>query len=218
MNSVILPNAYLPPVYWWVFAMHYKKIFLENHETYPKQTYRNRCQIYCANGLLQLNIPVKKVNGNHTLVSTVEIDNSKNWQQVHWRSIESSYNKSPYFLYYKDFLKPYYESDYTLLADFNYRIIMTCIQLLRTDEIQLALTTDYMLARQFPEFRDFLHPKILAQQLGITSFPRYIQAFEPRHGFLENLSIIDLLFNLGPGSYQYLQNIYDINFNVQGAI
>ena len=197
--------------------MHYKKILIENNETYPKQTYRNRCNIYSTNGLLPLIIPVKKVSGNHTRISAIEIDYGQNWQQVHWRSIESAYNKSPYFLYYKDLFKPYYESEITFLPDLNYRIIKTCIQLLKADEIQMEYTSGYFQARQSPEFRDLLHPKISCEQLGLTLFPRYIQAFEPRHGFLKNLSIIDLLFNLGPDTYRYLKNVYAINFNVNNA-
>jgi hypothetical protein len=216
MLDVIFPNAYLPPVHWWVLALHYERILLENNETYPKQTYRNRCNIYSANGLMQLNIPVRKVNGNHTCISEIQIDNSRNWQQVHWRSIESAYNKTPYFLYYKDHLKPYFESEYTSLSEFNYSLIKTCIQLLKAIEIHPEYTNHFSQPGQFADFRQLLHPKIPVEQLGFTLFPRYIQAFETRHGFMENLSIIDLLFNLGPESYRYLQKVYSLNFNVPG--
>jgi hypothetical protein len=217
MRPVILPGAYLPPVSWWAFALHYKNILIENKETFPKQTYRNRCRIYSANGILQLSIPVKKVNGNHTTFSDIEIDYGKNWQSIHWRSIESAYNKTPYFLFYKDSFKQYYETEYRLLAEYNLAMIRTCNQLLKASEIQVEFTTDYLQERQLPEFRDLLHPKIDPEKLGITRFPRYIQAFEPKHGFLSNLSIIDLLFNLGPESYQYLKDLYEVNFSVQGG-
>lgn len=215
MLPIILPNAYLPPVYWWVFAIHHKSVLLENQETYPKQTYRNRCYIYSANGILQLNIPVKKVNGNHTCIAAIEIDNTKNWRSTHWRSIESAYNKSPYFLYYKDYIRPFFETDYKFLSNFNYELICKILSILKLNIVEIALTKDYMQETQSPEFRTFLQPKVPAKLLGISTFPRYLQAFEPRHGFLENLSIIDLIFNLGPDSIQYIKDVYTINFNEQ---
>jgi hypothetical protein len=215
MSKIILPNAYLPPVYWWVFALHHKSVLLENQETYPKQTYRNRCYIYSANGILQLNIPVKKVYGNHTRMADIEIDNTKNWRSTHWRSIESAYNKTPYFLYYKDNIRPFFETEYKLLSSFNYELIHTILSIFKASKVEISLTQDYMQEPQSPEFRTLLQPKVPANILGISTFPRYIQAFEPRNGFLENLSIIDLIFNLGPDSIQYINKVYTINFNEQ---
>jgi len=158
---------------------------------------------------------VKRVNGNHTSIQAVEIDNTQNWRTVHWRSIESSYNNTPYFLFYKDFFKPYYESEYTFLTDINFGLINTVIKILKTSGIDPGKTTTYIQDKQSPEFRNLLHPKIPAQELGISTFPRYIQAFETRYGFLENLSIVDLIFNLGPDSLNYLKEVYTINFNEQ---
>jgi hypothetical protein len=213
MSNVILPTAYFPPISWWVIALNNTTILIEDHETYPKQTYRNRCTIYSANGLMQLNIPVKKVNGNHTGISEIEIDNSRNWKKIHWRTLESAYSKTPYFLYYRDIVEDCYEKDFILLKDFNLQTIKACIQLLKARDIGIEMTRAYTHGKQMPEYRELIHPKVHYSHLGIKNFPRYMQAFETRHGFIENLSITDLLFNLGPDSLEYLRSISALNFS-----
>ena len=217
MASIIFPTAYLPPISWWVHALHFQEIQIEVHETFPKQTYRNRCLIFSSAGLLPLSIPVKKVFGTHTPTSEIRIDNSRNWQLVHWRSIESCYNKTPYFLYYKDIFSPYYHSAFDRLVDFNSLLLKVCFDLLKIDTVKVSETTDYVRRRQYPEFRELIHPKLLAKETGIIGFPRYFQAFEPMHGFKENLSIIDLLFNVGPETAAYLREVRLRNFNEQNA-
>ncbi len=206
MTQVILPTAYLPPVSWWAVAVKSGDILLEYNETYPKQTYRNRCHIYGANGLLSLSIPVIKVNGNHTLTSEIRIDNSKNWQLVHWRSIESAYNNTPYFLFYKDILEPIFYKKYNSLVEFNIDILLIIARIINRKDIRFNVTSKYEPLIQ-PDFRFLIHPKKPPASFGLVNFPRYIQAFEPMYGFLPDLSIIDLLFNEGAGSAEYLRNL-----------
>ncbi|NVO19344.1 MAG: WbqC family protein [Bacteroidetes bacterium] len=210
-DPVIFPNAYFPPIYWWSLALHHKNFLIENRETYPKQTYRNRCYIYSANGPMQLNIPVRKTMGNHTPISEIEIDHTKNWKLVHWRSIESSYSKTPYFLFYKDIFSRYFDYDHQFLHEYTFSIIQTCIVALKAKSIEPSFTTEYI--KDPNDLREMLNPKIAPRQLGFRTFPRYIQPFEERHGFIENLSILDLLFNLGPDAQNYLEMLYKVNFN-----
>lgn len=89
-------------------AFHASNIIIEKHETYPKQTFRNRCHIATSAGMQAITVPVKRINGNHTKTGDILIDNSKNWQIQHWRSIETAYNKSPYFLFHRDWIEPLY--------------------------------------------------------------------------------------------------------------
>ena len=207
MSKVVLPLAYLPPISWWALAVKYRTVSLEYHETYPRQTYRNRCHIYGANGLLPLVIPVIRVNGNHTKTSEIRIDNSRNWQTVHWRSIEAAYGKSPYFLYYRDFFEPLFLKEHELLSDFNLALIRLVYRLLKLDGITFSYTERFEKEAGIPDFRELIHPKKPTIASGLFSHQRYMQAFEDRHGFLPDLSILDLLFNEGPAASAYLRNV-----------
>ena len=102
MSETILSTAYLPPIEYFAMILQSGAWKIENHEHYIKQSYRNRCNIITANGLLNLSIPVNKTDGNHTFIHDIRISYLSNWQSNHWRAIESAYNKSPFFLYYRD--------------------------------------------------------------------------------------------------------------------
>lgn len=215
-TAIILPTAYLPPVSWWVIAVYYENIQLENHETYPKQTYRNRCHIFSANGRQALSIPVTKPDGNHTLTSGIRIDYSKSWQMNHWRSIEAAYARTPYFIYYRDFLYPYYTSKFENLVDFNHQLINQLMSIMKL-KITTAFTNDYVFQDPSTDYRELVHPKKDISETGFIAYPRYMQAFEPKHGFIPNLSIIDLIFHEGPASSAYLRNIATRSFNEQSG-
>ncbi|MBK7173109.1 MAG: WbqC family protein [Bacteroidales bacterium] len=213
MPTIILPTAYLPPISWWALLYHEKEIHLELQETYPKQTYRNRCHIYSASGLLPLSIPVIRTHGNHTLVAEIGIDNKKNWQQIHWRSIESAYSRTPYFLYYKDYFSRLFHQHFDNLADFNLQLIQLCIKLLKLEGINIIPTLDFTMPERDTDYRLSIHPKKAPDKCGIHQYPRYIQAFEPKFGFIPNLSIIDLLFHLGPDAKGYLSKMIQLNLS-----
>jgi hypothetical protein len=206
MKPVLLSIAYLPPVSWMAVALQSGKITLEVHETYPKQTFRNRCNIATASGVLSLTIPVNRINGNHTKTFDIHIDNSKNWQLLHWRSIITAYNKSPYFLYYRDLLEPIFSRKYDLLVDFNKELLGCIINALKIKTIEVFYTTDYEMNPAFLDLRNSFHPKYPLRDITCL-LPRYMQAFEEFHGYLPDLSIIDLLFNLGPDALPYLASI-----------
>lgn len=207
MSLPVLPTAYFPPISWWATAISLKEFSIENHETYTKQTFRNRCCIYTGNGKSSLIIPVHKVQGNHTPVSEIRIDYSKNWNTVHWRSIESAYNKTPYFIYYKDELRKLYEERTELLSNFNIGLIQLCQKLLKLQELNFTITESYQHLPANQDLRLVLNNLEKWEDSVQFRFPRYMQAFEERFGFIPDLSILDLLFNEGPQASELLRRV-----------
>jgi len=206
MKPVLLSIAYLPPVSWMAVALQYGRIDLEVHETYPKQTFRNRCNIATASGILSLTVPVTRINGNHTKTCDIHIDNSKNWQLLHWRSIITAYNKTPYFLYYRDLIEPLFFRKHKLLVDFNKELLNCVLSAMKINTIELIPTTEYNIKPDSIDLRNSFHPKYPLRDIS-CQLPRYMQAFEEIHGYLPDLSIIDILFNLGPDTLPYLQSV-----------
>jgi hypothetical protein len=207
MKPLLLPTAYLPPVSWMAVALKYQEVSIELHETYPKQTFRNRCNIATANGILNLSIPVIKVNGNHTPTCAILIDNSKNWQQLHWRSIITAYNKSPYFLYYRDVIETLYRKKHENLVTLNQEFLITLLATLNIRTFKIHNTEDYIFEPEGINLRNSFSPKQQPYQNITKALPRYMQVFEEIHGFIPDLSVIDLLFNLGPDASTYLSNV-----------
>jgi len=199
-----MSTAYLPPIEYFYFLNKSDAVNIEQFETYKKQTYRNRCRIYTEKGDTQLSIPVIKTFGNHTKVKDIQIFRDENWQKSHWKAITSAYQASPYFLYYMDDLSLIYQKKYKFLLDFNndlLKIIFNNIGI----SIPLSLTNDFIKPLGEPnDFRYLISPK--EDQL-IEQYPSYMQVFDDRHGFIPNLSIIDLLFNLGPETRTYLNGL-----------
>lgn len=203
-SQIILSTAYFPPIAYFAYLLKAKDIAIEIHETYPKQTFRNRCQIYESNGKLDLSLPVNKVNGNHTKTNEVLISDQSNWGINHWRAIESSYNSSAFFLYYQDDLKPLFHSKSLKLIDHNKLILNTLLGILEINAFPKE-TSEYR--KNYEDAEDLrlaLNPKKPIEELN---FPDYFQVFNERHGFIQNLSILDLIFNEGPASKQYLEEI-----------
>jgi hypothetical protein len=208
-SKAILPLAYLPPIEYFLWYCIVDSAIIDIYEHYIKQTYRNRCCIYGANGKLSLTVPVIKSTGNHTLMKDVLICYRQPWQQIHWRAISSAYSSSPYFLFYKDDLMLFYETPYTYLIDFNLKLLDTFLGWLGI-AIHHTLTDQYKAnLESYVDLRLLLNPK------RKTTFnnPPYIQVFGDRFGFIPNLSIIDLLFNLGPDAGQYLH--IQMNNNIE---
>lgn len=207
MKPLLLPTAYLPPVSWMAVALKHENVSIELHETYPKQTFRNRCNIATANGILSLSIPVIKVNGNHTQTCDILIDNSKNWQQLHWRSIITAYNKSPYFLYYRDLIEPLYYKKFENLINFNQELLNTLLSTLNIRSKKTTNTKEFIFEPEGINLRNSFNPKQYPYQNVIKALPRYMQVFEEIQGFIPDLSVIDLLFNLGTDASTYLSNV-----------
>lgn len=185
-------------------ALKSRNVNIEIFETYPKQTFRNRCNIASSTGNLSLSVPVKRINGNHTITADILIDNSKPWQQIHWRSIVSAYNKSPYFLFYRDLFEPVYKTKQERLIDLNQSLLDIVLKLLKVNNLKINFNDNYVVATECLDFRNAISPKLKQIQKNQNYFPRYMQVFEDIHGFIPELSIIDLLFNLGPEALPYL--------------
>lgn len=190
-----LSTAYLAPVEYYVVLANAAVVSLEQHEFYLKQSYRNRCVIATANGLMDLSIPVEKVEGSKTKIRDVRISYHGNWQANHWRSIESAYNSSPFFEYYADDLVRFYERRWDFLWDFNVELQQKVVELIDIQPF-IKLTEHYSgdLAEGITDLRALIHPK---KDSYVKHFKSYYQVFKQKYGFQCNLSILDLLLNTG---------------------
>lgn len=201
-KGAVLPLFYLPPVeYFTQFNLYKPDVYIEREEHFPKQTYRNRANIYSPDGLLSLVVPVIRGSKNHTKIKDVRISYDFNWQRLHWMSLQACYRRSAYFEYYEDDFAPFYEDKFEYLFDYNQQLLELLLKLLKI-KTDLRFTEGYepAYASQIPDFRESIHPK----KPRILSNKPYYQVFEERHGFLSDLSIVDLLFNQGPQASQYL--------------
>ena len=199
----IMSTAYFPPVEYILKIYSSGGIIVDGHENYLKQTYRNRCYILTANGKLALTIPVIKTEGNHTPVNKIIIDDSEKWQQNHWRAIQSAYNSSPFFLFYQDEIQQFFETKHKNLFDFNISILTTILEQIGLPT-KIKVSTSY--EKEYPGMVD-LRNSISPKKNFTIDFLPYFQVFDNKFGFTPNLSILDLLFNLGPETGSYLNRL-----------
>ena len=207
MNSIILNTAYLPPIAYYKSLLNATSVLIEHCEYFQKQTYRNRCNIYGANGILNLSIPIQK-RGVKTLTKDVKISYADNWQKLHWRSLQSAYRSSPFFEFYEDDFVAFYESKkHIFLIDFNAAILATTLKLL-DKSIEFKNTTSYY--KKYDEgvndHRNYNFQKLTPSDSNTFVKP-YIQVFENKHGFIPNLSIVDVLFNQGAMTTDSIKNL-----------
>ena len=190
-DKFILSTAYLAPIEYYVVLANSERILLEQHEYYQKQSYRNRCRIATANGIMDLSIPVD--SAGKTPIRDLRISDHNNWQTHHWRSIETAYNSSPFFEYYADDFRPFFEKKWLFLWDFNLALFNKTLELLDI-ETKIELTEQYKpeTCVNFLDLRAAIHPK---KEISLLLKP-YYQVFETKFGFMPNMSIIDLLFNM----------------------
>ncbi|MEI6816993.1 MAG: WbqC family protein [Bacteroidota bacterium] len=209
----ILSTAYLPPIQYVTKFLLYDEIIIDPTENYQKQSYRNRCNVFGANGILSLSIPLNHDNPEHTPVKSMTISNNHDWQKIHWRSLESAYRCSPFFEYYEDELKDFYFQKHDSLMLFNMELLHTILGLLKIKtSISEALDYKYDYSDIADDFRNVIHPKIKKIKPDpYFNSQRYIQVFESKFGFLENLSIVDLLFCQGPNSIEILRASCNLN-------
>jgi len=193
---------YLPPVeYFIALNKHKPNIIIEGEEHFPKQTYRNRAGICSPDGVLTLTVPVIKGSKNHTKIRDVKISYDFEWQRLHWLSLEACYRRSAYFEYYEDDFAPFYDSKKpAFLFDYNEQILELLFKFLKMGA-PIVYTETYEAA--YPGLTD-LRTSISPKSEIVVEQKSYFQVFDERNGFLKNLSIVDLLFNQGPQSGNYL--------------
>lgn len=205
MHNLLLTTAYFAPIAYFSAIRKSDITYIEQYENFGKQSYRNRCEIMTANGVIPLTVPVAKANSK-TLTKDLKIVYPVNWQKLHFKGIESAYKNSPYYEYYIDDLMPFFEKKETYLLDLNHAILEKVMEFLHLST-PVHLTEDYIPAADcsYTDLRNSIHPKASRRQPG-AEFPvyPYRQTFSDRFPFVPNLSILDLLFCCGPEAIQYI--------------
>lgn len=198
--SNIFPTAYLPSIEYVSLFLKTEQPKIELFETYQKQSCRTRCNVMTANGVQTLTVPVIKVNGNHTLTKDVEISYKESWQQVHLRCLESAYRKSAFFDYYFPYFEMIYKEKFNTLVELNDYCLKTILKLLKVKK-------EYFYTEDFEKITDDNDYRIALSKNEINKIEMkpYYQVFADRHGFISNLSVIDLLFNEGNNSIYNVQ-------------
>lgn len=201
MQNILLPVFYLPSISWFSeFLNAENEVTFEQFENFPKQTYRNRANIYGANGKLSLIIPINH-NGNR-VYKDIEISYREDWQNLHWKSIKTACQSSPYFEFYEDKLKKIFETKEKSLLDFNIKSIKIILDILKTEKAY-SLNEEYIKNPEQINFRE----RFSAKNPTEYEMAEYYQTFSDKMGFLADLSILDLICNKGPESLTYIKNI-----------
>ncbi len=203
MDKILLHPTYFGPVSQYVAMINAGEVVFENEDNYQKQTYRNRMYIYGANGKLLLNIPIKHTGNKsgHQKYKDIRIENDFPWQKQHWKSLENVYRTSPFFEFYEDEFYPLYHQKFEFLMDFNYHTFELALESLQT-EIPFEKTSEFILKPL-----DIINgrPLVEAKNRKPQQLEPYPQVFQEKFGFLNDLSIVDLIFNEGPNAVNYLQ-------------
>ena len=219
MTTALLQTTYFGPVQWYQKLKRYDHCVIEQYDSYQKQTYRNRCVIATANGLQALTVPVdhSPLTIDHVQCKDLRISEHNQWRRVHWNALQSAYSESPFFEYYADDIRPFFEQKYEFLIDFNEAIRQKMCELLDI-ETSVSYSSGVRVhgsgfrvqgsgfrvhGSGFRDFREVIHAKHPQDDPDFQ--PRsYWQVFQHRYGFQPNLSILDLLFCMGPEAVFYL--------------
>ena len=195
-----LKIAYFPPIEYFAILARYSSVYVEACENYQKQSSRNRCRCYAENGAQALNFPVKHRGGSFNIpIREIEVDYSTPWVRKTLRCIDSAYYSSAYYEYYRDELASILESQPRTLWELDLSVIDFFKR-------KIGLATELLPTEKFDPLCEEIHPKrpnTILSDLGLSR--EYYQVFAPRHGFIPGLSVMDLLFNEGPASIDYLR-------------
>lgn len=202
MNTLLHPT-YFPSISHFVALLQAENIIFEVEDNFQKQTNRNRTYIYSPNGIQLLNIPVKHSKTAHQKTKDIQIETEFDWQKQHFKSLEAAYRSSPFFEYFEDDIRPIFEKKHQFLMDLNFEVFELLTKCLRI-KLDYTTTTEYFHEVDSNSVQDF---RFLANGKKDTSaFESYQQVFDDKHGFINNLSILDLLFNEGKFTIDYLKN------------
>lgn len=201
MKTILIHPAYFPSIAQMTAVAKADKVVFEVADNYQKQTYRNRTYIAHTNGRLLLNVPVKHAkDGKRQATKNIHVENDFPWQSQHWKSLETAYRTSPFFEFYEDDLVPFFKNPVSSLLSHNLQIFELLCDLIGIDT-PVSNTLEYL---KNPPQEDFRY-LIDAKKEPTYPFQPYTQVLEAHHGFLPNLSVLDLLFNEGPNTISYLE-------------
>lgn len=207
--SIYLSTAYLGCIHYYSQFLRNENVCIESCENYLKQSYRNRCHILSSNGVISLSIPIESTKGLKMPIRDVKIADHDNWQHLHWNALISAYNSTPFFEYYRDYFEPFYHTKFSYLFDFNERLRLLIFDLLNLENENVVYTEKFV--KNFDEtdcdLRYLISPKVEFYDDYFNAQP-YYQVFDNKYGFMKNLSIVDLLFNMGNESVICLINSY----------
>ena len=199
--QVLLSTTYFGPVQWYQKLHRADVVQIEKWESFIKQTYRNRCLIATTNGIQTLTVPI--VRNESPLIKDIRISDHGNWRHLHWNALQSAYGESPFFEYYQDDIRPFFEKRWDYLLDYNEAICQKMCELI---DIQPSIqySSDFVAEpNNVSDYRIAINPKHPVPDAEFTPKP-YYQVYSSKHGFLSNLSVLDLLFNMGPEGIFYL--------------
>ena len=194
--KVLLPISYLGPVSYYIIILKSENIFFETNEFFVKQSLRNRCSILSANGKQVLSIPKERKSADKTRISEIKISNSHKWQKIHWQALLSSYNSSPFFEHYKDNFFDFYHTPQSNLFDLNFKLTQTILSILQIEK-KINFTSHFEKKFDGIDYRNHKFRSI--------NIEKYEQVYFHKFEFYNDLSIIDLIFNLGPETTSYLE-------------
>ena len=210
MQDVLLSTTYFGPVQWYQKLYRAEHVQIEQWESFQKQTYRNRCLIATTQGIQALTVPIERLSVNY--IKDIRISDHGNWRHLHWNALQSAYGESPFFDYYQDDIRPFFEKNWDFLLDFNEAIRAKMCELIDIQP-KVSLTEGYTSISSInykqstinirEDYRSAIRPKNPEADPDFEA-KTYYQVYQQKHGFLPNLSILDLLFNMGPESIFYL--------------
>ncbi|HRH58121.1 MAG TPA: WbqC family protein [Chitinophagales bacterium] len=204
MKSILIESQYIGSCSYWKLLLDEDTILIDKQEHFVKRSFRNRAHILGANGLLRLSIPLESGKHQHAAMQDVRISYNQDWQNLHWHSLTSCYRRSPFFEFYEDNFRKFYDSKFEFLIEYNTELLKTIAAILKAD-INFTYTEKYIKKEEFAgtDFRSF----ILPSTESVIEFPVYPQVFNDRFDFIKDLSVLDLLFNAGTRSKDYLEKI-----------
>jgi hypothetical protein len=181
--KAVLPITYFGPIQFYKKYLVYSKCVIDVFEYFVKQSYRNRCVIYGANGPHPLSIPILKPNGNKTLTKDIQIDYATNWQHNHQRAIESSYRSSPFYEYYSELFDFVFIENHNSLVELNIQIQKEIFDILELDSSLIELSSEYVEQADFSDYRSIISPKTSNTSDSKLKNHVYQQVFADKHGF-----------------------------------
>jgi hypothetical protein len=202
MKKVLLSTTYFGPVQWYQKLYRAEYVWIEQWESFQKQTYRNRCLIATTQGIQALTVPIERQSPVN-YIKDIRISDHGNWCHLHWNALQSAYGESPFFDYYQDDIRLFFEQRWDYLFDFNEAIRAKMCELIDIQP-KVSFTEEFVATvNNIKDYRSTINPKHPEADPDFDPKP-YYQVYQQKHGFLSNLSILDLLFNMGPEGIFYL--------------